>query len=95
MCQIAEDIERQKIVGAIIVNLIETVPIGQNKYLIGDISDVSTHPEYINRGIATKLMEMSVDYMKMKNCDFSILSAGYEGFARKKIYQRFGFFDFV
>ncbi len=93
MCQIAEDIDNQKIVGAIIVNLIETVPIGQKKYLIGDINDVSTHPDYISRGIATKLMGMSVDYMKMKKCDFSILSAGYEGFARKKIYQRFGFFD--
>jgi ribosomal protein S18 acetylase RimI-like enzyme len=93
MCQIAEDIDNQKIVGAIIVNLIETVPIGHKKYLIGDINDVSTHPDYINRGIATKLMEKSVEYLKMKNCDFSILSAGYKGFARKKIYQRFGYFD--
>jgi len=93
MCQIAEDVDNQKIVGAIIVNLIESVPIAQQNYLIGDINDVSTHPDYINRGIATKLMERSVEYMKFKKCDFSILSAGFKGFARKKIYQRFGFFD--
>ena len=93
MCQIAEDIDNHKIIGAIIVNLIETIPIGQNNYLIGDINDVSTHPDYINRGIATKLMEKSVEYLKLKKCDFSILSAGFKGFARKKIYKRFGFFD--
>ena len=67
--------------------------MGQKKYLIGDINDVSTHPDYKSRGIATKLMEMSVEYMNKKNCDFSILSAGYGGFARKNIYQRFGYFD--
>ncbi|MFX0001007.1 MAG: GNAT family N-acetyltransferase [Candidatus Hodarchaeota archaeon] len=93
MCQIAEDLDRQKIVGAIIVNLIEEVPIGHNTYLMGDINDVSTHPDYTSRGIATKLMEMAIKYMKQKKCDFSILSTGYKSFAREKIYQRFGFFD--
>ena len=93
MCQIAEDIDKKKIVGAVIVNLIETVPIGQNTYLMGDVNDVSTLPDYTNRGIATKLMEMSIEYMKQKKCDFSILSAGFKGFARKKIYQRLGYFD--
>jgi len=93
MCQIAEDIDKEKIVGAVIVNLIEMVPIGQNTYLMGDINDVSTLPDYTNRGIATKLMEMSIEYMKQKKCDFSILSAGYKGFARKKIYQKLGYFD--
>ena len=93
MCQIAEDIEKKKIVGVVIVNLIEKIPIGSNIYLMGEINDVSTLPDYVCRGIATKLMEMSIEYMEQKNCDFSILSAGYKGFARKKIYQRFGYFD--
>ncbi len=93
MCQIAEDTNKEKIVGAVIVNLIEMVPIGKNMYLIGDINDVSTLPDYTNRGIATKLMEKSIEYMKQKKCDFSILSAGFNGFARKRIYQKLGYFD--
>ncbi|MFX0004979.1 MAG: GNAT family N-acetyltransferase [Candidatus Hodarchaeota archaeon] len=93
MCQIAEDIENNKIVGAILVNLIETRTFNQKKYLIGDINDVSTHPAYIKRGIAAKLMEKSIKYMKEKGCDFSMLSTGLRGFARSRIYQKFGYFD--
>ncbi|MFX1378298.1 MAG: GNAT family N-acetyltransferase [Promethearchaeota archaeon] len=93
MCQIAEDVDRNIIVGAILVNLIETRPFGQKKYLIGDLNDVSTHPNYTKRGIATKLMENSIDYMKKKGCDFSMLSTGLRSFARTNIYQKFGYFD--
>ncbi|MFW9969675.1 MAG: GNAT family N-acetyltransferase [Candidatus Odinarchaeota archaeon] len=93
MCQIAEDNDKKKIVGAILVNLIEIRPIAQKNYLIGDINDVSTHPHYIKRGIATKLMENSIEYMKKKGCDFSMLSTGLKGFARSRIYQKFGYFD--
>ncbi|MFX0023485.1 MAG: GNAT family N-acetyltransferase [Candidatus Hermodarchaeota archaeon] len=93
MCQIAEDIEKKKIVGAILVNLIEMRPFNQNTYLIGDINDVSTHPDYIKRGIASKLMEKSIEYMNSKGCDFSMLSTGLKGIARSKIYTKFGYFD--
>ena len=93
MCQIAEDIENKKIIGAVLVNLIEMRPFGQKKYLIGDINDVSTHPDYIKRGIALKLMEKSIEYMNIKGCDFSMLSTGLKGFARSKIYKKFGYFD--
>ena len=93
MCKIAEDIDKKKIVGCILVNLIEIIPIGQKKYLIGDINDVTTLPDYTKRGIATKLMEISIDYMKQKGCDYSILSAGSKGYARSRLYQKFGYFD--
>ena len=93
MCQIAEDIDKKKIVGTILVNLVETRTIAKKKYLIGDINDVSTHPDYTKRGIATKLMENSIKYMKEKGCDFSMLSTGLRGFARSRIYQKFGYFD--
>jgi GNAT superfamily N-acetyltransferase len=93
MCQIAEDVEKNKIVGAILVNLIEMRPLNQKSYLIGDINDVSTHPDYTNRGIATKLMKNAIEYMNRKGCDFSMLSTGLKGFARSKIYERFGYFD--
>ncbi|MCK4780796.1 MAG: GNAT family N-acetyltransferase, partial [Candidatus Lokiarchaeota archaeon] len=95
MCQIAEDIDKKKIVGTILVNLVETRTIAKKKYLIGDINDVSTHPDYTKRGIATKLMENSIKFMKEKGCDFSMLSTGLRGFARSRIYQKFGYFDIV
>jgi hypothetical protein len=93
MCQVAEDIKKKKIVGAIQVNLIEMRPFNQKKYLIGDINDVSTHPDYVNRGIASKLMENSIEYMNSRGCDFSMLSTGLKGIARSKIYKKFGYFD--
>ncbi|MFX1328943.1 MAG: GNAT family N-acetyltransferase [Promethearchaeota archaeon] len=92
MCQIAEDIDKKKIIGVIHVNLIETIPIGQKQYLIGEINDVSTHPSYTKRGIATKLMKKSIDYMNKKRCDFSILSTGVRGLANR-LYQKLGYFD--
>jgi ribosomal protein S18 acetylase RimI-like enzyme len=93
MCQIAEDIKKKKIIGAILVNLIEMRPFGQKTYLIGDINDVSTHPDYTKRGIASKLMKNAIEYMKKKGCDFSMLSTGLKGFARSKIYKKYGYFD--
>lgn len=93
MCQIAEDVDKKNIVGTILVNLIETRPLDKKEYLIGDINDVSTHPDYTKKGIATQLMENSIKYMKEKGCDFSMLSTGLKGFARSKIYQKFGYFD--
>ncbi|MFX1504143.1 MAG: GNAT family N-acetyltransferase [Promethearchaeota archaeon] len=93
MCQIAEDVDKKKIVGAILVNLIETIPINQKNYLVGEINDVATLPDYTRRGIATKLMEMSINYMEQKKCDFSMLSTGLKNFARSRLYQKFGYFD--
>ncbi len=93
MCQIAEDVDKNKIVGAVYANLIEKINLGNKEYLIGDINDVSCHPDYSRRGIATKLMNMAIEYMKKRGCDFSILSAGFKGFPRKKIYKRLDYID--
>jgi len=94
MIQIAEDRDSHKIVGAVYVNLIETVRFNKDIYIVGDINDVSCLPEYTKRGIATNLMHRAIDYMKRKNCDLSILSADFKGFARRAIYQRLGYKDF-
>jgi len=93
MCQVAVDTDNSLIIGAVYANPIENIPIGNKIYLVGDINDVSCHPNYTKRGIATKLMKMALDYMREKGCDFSFLSTGYEGFARKKLYKKYGFFD--
>ena len=94
MCQIAEDVDENKIVGAVYANLIEEIPFGDKKYLVGDINDVTCHPDYTRRGIATRLMEMSLDYMRKKGCKFSMLSTGLRGNARKYIYKKLGYFNF-
>lgn len=93
MVQIAEDTESEKIIGAVFVNLVEKIKINNKSYLVGDINDVSCHPDYMQQGIATKLMENAIDYMRKKNCDLSLLTAGYQGVARKKIYLKFGYED--
>jgi len=95
MCQIAEDVNNNQIVGAVYANLIEEMPFGTKKYLVGDINDVTCHPDYTRRGIATKLLELSIAYMKKKGCKFSILSTGIKGNARKYIYKKMGFIDLV
>ncbi|MFW9829802.1 MAG: GNAT family N-acetyltransferase [Candidatus Thorarchaeota archaeon] len=93
MCKVAEDVDKKKIVGSILVNLIEKIPIGHEEYLVGDINDVATHPSYTNRGIAKRLMEHSIKYMREKKCDFSLLNTGIKGFARSRLYQKLGYKD--
>lgn len=92
-CQLAEDSDNKKLVGAIYVNLVEKIPIGGKNLLVGDINDVSCHPDYTGNGIAKKLMDMALVYMEAKNCDLSILTADYNGFPRKKIYLQYGYQD--
>jgi len=93
MIHIAEDIDKKRIVGAVIVNLVEKICINNKQYLVGDINDVSCDPDYSQQGIATKLMEKAIKYMKQKKCDLSLLTAAYDGIARKKIYLKFGYKD--
>ncbi len=93
MCQIAEDIDKKIIVGAVYANLIEKIPLGNSEYLVGEINDVSCHPEYARKGIATNLMKMAIEYMQKKGCDISILSTGLKGFARKKLYKKLNYKD--
>jgi len=93
MCQIAEDVDKNLIVGAVYANLVERIPLGNSEYLIGDINDVSCHPDYAKKGIATKLMKMAIEYMQKRGCDLSILSTGYKGFARKKLYKKLNYKD--
>ena len=93
MVQIAEDISLNLIVGVIYINLVEYVNFKGQKYLKGEINDVSCLPDYTKRGIAKNLMSRAIDYMKRKNCDVSMLSADFHGFPKKKIYLKHGFED--
>ena len=92
-CQLAEDRDTGKIVGAIYVNLVERIPLGNQRVLVGDINDVSCHPDYTGQGIATELMKMAIKFMKNKGCDISMLTADYNGFPRKNTYLKYGYKD--
>ncbi|MFW9866673.1 MAG: GNAT family N-acetyltransferase [Candidatus Thorarchaeota archaeon] len=94
MCQIAEDPTTNKIIGAVYSNLIEIIPLDGKKYLVGDINDVSCHPDYVKQGVATSLMKNAIKYMQKRGCSFSILSANYKGFPMRKIYERLGYHVF-
>jgi len=94
MIQIAEDIEKSKIVGSVHVSLVEQVIIDNQILLNGEINDVVCHPEYMRQGIANKLLKNAIIYMKKKNCDISILTADYSGFPRKKLYLKEGYKDY-
>lgn len=91
--QIAVDRENKKIVGSVYANMIETVPLNGRKYLFGDINDVACHPNYIKNNIARTLMENAIEFMKAEGCDFSLLTADYHGFPRKKLYLKLGYKD--
>jgi ribosomal protein S18 acetylase RimI-like enzyme len=93
MIQIAEDMEKKRIVGAIYVNPIEKMRCKGKEYLVGHINDVSCDPDYTRQGIATCLMKMAVKYMKQKGCDLAMLVTGSDSIARNKIYLKFGFQD--
>jgi GNAT superfamily N-acetyltransferase len=93
MIQIAEEGNIKKIIGAVYVNLVEHVNFKGEKFLKGEINDVSCLPEYTRKGIAKNLMIKAIDYMKRKDCDLSMLTADFHGFPRKKIYLKCGFED--
>jgi predicted N-acetyltransferase YhbS len=94
MVQIAEDTEERRIVGAIYVNLIEKIKFNERWYLVAEVNDVTSLPEYTQMGIATNLMQKALKFMEEKGCDLSILSADPKGIARKMIYLKFGYRDF-
>jgi len=94
MIQIAEDTEKNKIVGSIHVSLVERVFIDEISLLNGEINDVACHPEYMRQGIARRLLKNAIKYMKKKKCDISMLTADYSGFPRKKLYLKEGYRDY-
>lgn len=94
MIQIAEDIEKNKIVGSVHVSLVERIIIDDQILLNGEINDVVCHPEYMRQGIAKRLLKNAIKYMTKKKCDISILTADYAGFPRKNLYLKEGYKDY-
>jgi len=62
--------------------------IGSCTIVLGDVGEVSTHPDFERRGLATRLMTDVVRYMREEGCHISRLG----GFCR--FYSRFGYVPF-
>jgi ribosomal protein S18 acetylase RimI-like enzyme len=89
---ICEDSEKGKIVG-FITSTIETVRIQNQKVKMGFINHLATDPEYQNRGIGKKLMEMATNFFDSKDVKLSCLITNKKSHAREKIYIPAGFRD--
>ncbi len=76
--------DKQKITASVHVFLLYTYFKKEIKK-IGGIGQVATHPDYRGKGLAGKLLEYSIDYMKKHNVDYSLLFAGPVG-----LYNKFG-----
>ena len=53
------------------------VYIGKKIYKMGGIGEVSTNPDYRKLGLSSKLLDVSVDYMKKNKFCVSLLGTGY------------------
>ncbi len=91
MIQIAEDIDRKRIVGLNCANRIEKAIINGNEYLLGEINDICVDPLYMRKGIGLKLMEVALDYFKSRDCDFSALTSAPDSFQTEKLYSKLGY----
>ncbi|MEM2137305.1 MAG: GNAT family N-acetyltransferase [Candidatus Methanomethylicia archaeon] len=68
------------------------IKIGKSMLDCGGIANVSTHPEYRRRGIATKLLSMAIEICKNNGWSISSLFTGYgsEGY---NVYRSLGYAD--
>jgi ribosomal-protein-alanine N-acetyltransferase len=57
----------------------------------GHILNLSVHPDYRKRGVATALVEDAVEELKLKACRFVYLEVRASNYAAKKLYKGFGF----
>ena len=68
------------------------IRIGRSFLDIGGIANVSTHPDFRGRGIATKLMSMALDLCREKGWALSSLLTGYASTGHR-VYRSLGYAD--
>jgi len=57
----------------------------------GHILNLAVRPDYRQKGIATTLVETSIEEMKLRACRFVYLEVRASNYAAKRLYQSFGF----
>jgi len=71
--------------------ILRRLKMGEKVFIkTGGIANVTTHPDYRGRGIATSLMKKALDFCKKNNIPLSGLFTGYPGTAHR-IYRRVGY----
>ncbi len=55
------------------------------------IANVAVHPDYQRRGIATQLMQSSMDILRARDGDLAILQVDMDNFTARRLYNRLGF----
>ncbi len=81
-----------KIVGHVMLMLRE-FKIGRETFVrFGGVANVSTMPEYRGRGIATRLMNKTIEVCREKGLSLSSLMTGYDGIAHG-VYRKVGYTD--
>jgi len=84
----------ERIVGYIIF-FVHTRTGLKTRYSWATIYDVYVHSDFRGRGIATKLIERCLEYIKSKNVTHVRLTVWVNNKAARKLYQRFGFEDYM
>ncbi|MHA1718434.1 MAG: GNAT family N-acetyltransferase [Promethearchaeota archaeon] len=92
--QIAIDTDNSKIVGSIFCP-IEDLIFNNQHFKTGSINDVAVLPNYRKLGIAKKLLDRTIEFMKKENCTLSSLIADPKGHARSHLYQPYGWQDII
>lgn len=57
----------------------------------GHVLDLAIHPDYRRRGIATALVEHTLEELKERACRFLYLEVRASNYLAKRLYQGFGF----
>lgn len=81
----------EKIVGTVIVTF-RPVKIENKIYKFGMIDDVATLPSFAGQGIARKMLNLALDYIREKNCSAGALYAD-PNYIAIKLYRKLGFYD--
>jgi len=67
----------------------------RTRYSWATIYDVYVHSDFRSRGVATKLIERCLEYLKSRNVTHVRLTVWVNNKIARKMYQRFGFEDYM
>lgn len=83
-------IEDNKVIGSI-TTLKRTILFQGKEVLLGGIGGVSTQPDKRNQGVASAMLRVAMDELKLAGCDIAYLCTDVKNPARLKLYGKFGF----
>ncbi|MFX0067663.1 MAG: GNAT family N-acetyltransferase [Promethearchaeota archaeon] len=88
-------VEIEKTIVGYIIFFVHTRTGLRTRYSWATIYDIYVHSDFRSRGIATKLIERCLQYLKSKNVTHIRLTVWVNNKMARKLYQRFGFEDYM